>query len=225
MEHTVVRSVKARRWSLYLVWAIACGGVGLQGWATLTTTRELGGSASEAVAVFLTYFTVLTNLLVVGVLTSEVIGAASQRRWRVSAEAAVAMYIAVVGLTFHTLLRDYISPDGAQRIASEWLHYVNPLLYVAWWLLCVEKGRLRWSDALWWLLYPGAYVAVTTVRGVFSGFYPYYFMDLSLLGYTKAALNAVGFTALFLLLGLVVVWVDWKLARNGTDTVEWRDDR
>ncbi len=45
------------------------------------------------------------------------------------------------------------------------LHYVAPVLYVAWWLLVGRSGASRFSDIPWWLIYLLVYVVYAMVRG------------------------------------------------------------
>jgi hypothetical protein len=211
----LVGSERARLVCLRAVWAVACAGVVLQIWITTATVVGQGRPWWDAIGVLLGYFTVTTNLLVAAVLTVNVVGRTPERVWWVSAESGVAMFIAVVGAVFHFLLREYTDSVGAQRVASEWLHYVNPVLYVVWWLRCVEKGRLRWKDAVWWMAYPAVYATAALVRGAVTAFYPYWFVNVTMFGYARVAMNVVAFTAVFLVLGLVVVWVDGLLSGMG----------
>ena len=50
-------------------------------------------------------------------------------------------------------------------MADRLLHYVIPLAFVAYWMIFVPKGTLRWTAPLVWLIYPLAYLAVSLVRG------------------------------------------------------------
>ena len=67
----------------------------------------------------------------------------------------------------------------------------------------VPHRRLRIRTAAWWLLYPVAYCAFTTVRGVVSpgSAYPYGFIDVSELGYGGLLLNVVVYGIGFFVLG------------------------
>jgi len=46
-------------------------------------------------------------------------------------------------------------------------------MYVAYWLIFVPKGSLRWKDALFWLPYPLLYFCYSLIRGAAVGWYPY----------------------------------------------------
>jgi hypothetical protein len=98
---------------------------------------------------------------------------------------AITLYITVVGATYNLILRSLWKPEGLQQIVDELLHVVVPLLFIFYWLFFAPKMSLRWKDVLPWLLYPLIYVILILFRGGLSGYYPYPFIDVNLLGYIK----------------------------------------
>ena len=96
---------------------------------------------------------------------------------------AATLYIATVGVTYTLLLSHLFSFEGLPWLADRLLHYVIPLAFVAYWMIFVPKGTLRWTAPLVWLIYPLAYLAVSLVRGAHSGWYPYPFINVATLGY------------------------------------------
>jgi len=114
----------------------------------------------------LSYFTVLTNLLVaIVVSTSALRGHSDTFLTRPSTMSATALYILVVGLIYSLVLKALWEPTGLQRAADVALHDVMPVLYVLYWLLFVPKGTLRWSQPIYWLIYPLVYFAYSLLRG------------------------------------------------------------
>ncbi len=105
------------------------------------------------------------------------------------------------------------SPRGAQWLADILLHYVVPVLYLSWWAGCAPHGRLKWSDALRWLLFPLAFLAWTLARGAWVHEYPYPFVDVDALGVAIVARNVCAIAALFLMGGLVLVAFDRAFPR------------
>jgi hypothetical protein len=81
------------------------------------------------------------------------------------------------------------------------------VLYVAYWLIYVRTGKVRWVQAAAWLSYPAAYVAYTLARGALTGRYPYFFANAAVLGYPRALANGVMFMVGFLILGLIAIAV------------------
>ena len=56
-----------------------------------------------------------------------------------------------------------------------------------------------------WLIWPILYADYALVRGLASGFYPYPFLDVSVLGIAQIALNVVVLVAAFVALGVLLI--------------------
>lgn len=126
---------------------------------------------------------------------------------------AVTLFLLITGLVSYFILDP--SPPGEEIVAlgltkAEIVHRLTPIATTLHFVLMVPHRRLRVRDAAWWLLYPVAYCAFTTVRGVVSpsSDYPYGFIDVSELGYGGLLLNVLIYGVGFFVLGLVVVGVD-----------------
>jgi hypothetical protein len=77
----------------------------------------------------------------------------------------------------------------------------------------VRQGSLRWVHPLAWAAYPTLYFVYVLVRGDIIGSYPYGFIDVNALGYSKTLLNAVGLLLVFVIMGLGIVAVDRVVRR------------
>ncbi len=193
----------ARAW-LCVLTLLAWLGILLQLWIAGTAAARRGEPFWHGVGLALCYFTVLTNIWVALVSTRLASGGGGL----LSAPgtlAASAVYIAVVGLIYSLLLRQLWAPVGLHRLADQILHYVTPLLFVSWWLVCAPKSGLRFADALKWLLYPLAYFAFSLLLGAASGRYLYPFADTGAHGLATVLRNGVLLLGLFLGLGVVAV--------------------
>jgi len=181
----------------------------------IQVTNGLGLPLAESLIRFFSYFTIQTNILAALVLTAFAIKA-SLDEWLVHpfVRSAVAVYIAMVGITYHTLLRRLWEPKGAQWFADTALHTVMPVCYLLFWFACVRKAGLRWYDPLLWLIYPLFYLGFVLVRGKMSGFYPYPFIDAKTLGYAGVAANTAGLLIVCAALGGFLVAIGWWLARR-----------
>ncbi len=113
--------------------------------------------------------------------------------------------IALVGLTYHLLLRNVWDPQGLQKVADVTLHYAVPLLVVLHWWLAVPPARMAWHAPLAWAIWPLAYLGYALMRGLWLGTYPYPFIDVVELGYPRTLLNALGLLVVFLLVGVAFV--------------------
>jgi hypothetical protein len=167
-------------------------------------------SKPELVIRFFSYFTILTNLLVA--ICSTIIllkplstsGVFFQQQQTLT---ALTVYITVVGITYNVILRSIWDPQGMQKVVDELLHLVIPVLFLVSWLMFVKKNDLQFKNVFPWLIYPFVYAVYAFIRGAFSGFYPYPFIDAGKLGWSKALLNAVFLTVFFLVLSLIFVGV------------------
>lgn len=176
----------------------------------LITNRASGLSVAGAVIKFLSYFTILTNILVVLCFTTLWLRPGS--RWgrffsRTGTLTAIGVYISFVGLGYSLLLRHIWAPQGLQLVVDEALHTVVPVIFVVYWLVFTPKKELRWGDVFAWLVYPLAYLGYTLVRGAVSGEYPYYFIDAGVLGYSTALWHVVLLTGCFAVLSVLFVGV------------------
>ena len=159
----------------------------------------------------LSYFTNLTNTLIVVMAASLLSGRGRIARWfsRAPVQAAFSLYILFVGLAFWFVL------GGPEDVEAWWLwipevtaHSLSPLLGVVWWVGAVERGRLRLWHPIAWLGYPIVFLGYWLVRGPIVGEYPYFFIDVDELGYAGVAVWTGTLVAGFLVLGLVMWVVD-----------------
>ena len=198
----------------------------LAGWVGLAVQQYLifysrwstGASLLGGLVNFFSFFTVLTNTLVVVVLSYAVVhrDSAAKRFFlapRVSS--AIAVSIVLVSLAYNLLLRHLWQPEGFQFIADELLHDVMPLLFVVYWWRCVPKGTLQCKHIGLWVLYPLVYFAYVLLRGDLLGQYQYPFFDVGTLGYPQVFVNAGGILAGFVLIALAVVGLDKSIKPHG----------
>lgn len=198
-----------------LIAAIAWSALVLQYALLLGMTPE-GIGPLRATLRFLSFFTVLSNLLVALTASFAVAGTPSAiRDFFVSARVrgAAALCIGITCGIYYFVLAATWSPQGAQLLADVQLHYVVPALYLLWWGGCAVHGQLEWSDALRWLLFPLAFLAWVLARGAWLHEYPYPFLDVDTLGLDVVARNACAIGALFLLAGLVLIGFDRSARR------------
>ncbi len=165
---------------------------------------------------FLSYFTVITNIIVAICFTrlSFVKRSESGSLFTLSSTlTAITVYIVVVGLIYNIMLRGLASPVGWARLADELLHVVSPLIFLFFWLFFVKKSTLQYKQAINWLVYPLLYVVFIVVRGYLINKYPYPFIDVVQLGYPKAILNAVVILFIFWLLSLLFIFIGKKTVK------------
>ncbi|MGF6851075.1 hypothetical protein QFZ51_006310 [Chitinophaga sp. W3I9] len=159
---------------------------------------------------YFSYFTLLTNAMVA--ISSTVLLVAPNSSWgrffaRTTTATAITVYITIVALIYNVILRPLYQFEGLQKILNEVQHVIVPVLFVLYWCVFVNKSSLQWKDFLPWLWYPLIYVLFVLIRGSFSGFYPYPFINLNDLGFRQTLINAVGMGVLFTLMSLAFIGV------------------
>jgi hypothetical protein len=169
-------------------------------------------AVSEAVIRFFSYFTILTNLLVAVCFTCLLLKGSRGYRFfnRATTLTAVTVYIVIVGLVYNIVLRSQWNPQGLQLLADNLLHSLTPLLTLIYWFVFVSTKEISWKQTPSWMLYPLFYLVYVMIRGSFSDFYPYFFIDVTKLGYSQALMNAVYVTICFLLISLLLIWLGKK---------------
>lgn len=159
---------------------------------------------------YFSYFTLLSNAMVA--ISSTVLLISPNSNWgrffaRTTTATAIAVYITIVALIYNTILRPLYQFEGLQKILNEVQHVIVPVLFVLYWCVFVNKSSLQWKDFLPWLWYPLIYILFVLIRGSFSGFYPYPFINLDDLGLRQTLINAAGMSMLFVLMSLAFIGI------------------
>lgn len=174
--------------------------------AAVDTNKSLPGEILR----FFSYFTILTNLLVAISLTSMMVkpsGSWGKFFSRPPVQAAIALYIGVVGLVYVVALANIWNPVGLQLVADRLLHYVVPFFFIFYWAFFAPKKSLQWKHPLWWLIYPAAYLVFVLIRGALVNAYPYYFIDSTQLPWSEVIRNMFVLFAVFAGLGFLLVGI------------------
>ena len=187
---------------------IAWSGVLLQFWLSVNLAMANGKTATYGVVIFLGYFTVLTNLFVALTTTLPLIaGNTRLGRWfaRPIVLGCAVTSITIVGITYHLLLRNVWQPQGLQLAADNILHYMVPISALIYWFAFPPRSRLSLWAPIAWCLYPAGYFVYVFIRGELLRSYPYYFIDVTQIGYPQAMWNSFGLLIAFIILGAVVL--------------------
>jgi hypothetical protein len=195
---------------------LGLGALILQFSLTIPLRMSRGHDLVDALVFFFTFFTILTNIMLVLVYLSEVAGWRWLGWWRSAVtRAMMAGAIALVMGFYHLVLAGIWSPEGLFLLADTLLHYVTPTLYIVWWLVFQPKGNLRFGHVGWMLLPPGIWLAWAMLRGALIEEYPYPILEAHVLGYPQVALNIAFMLALLTVIFVVVVALDQALGRVG----------
>lgn len=133
---------------------------------------------------------------------------------------AVTMAIAVTFIIYQFILvPKFLSAGAAAYSIFNWqnmlVHYFVPIAALTDWLVFDEKLNFRWFDPIAWLLLPIAYFIFILVRAKLGGIieivkspYPYFFIDVDLLGWINVIKNVCLLIFVFLVLGYMIFIVD-----------------
>ncbi len=185
------------------------------GWAALILQLYLiivnrTASIPETLFRYFGFFTILTNLLVAVSLTMvcrKGISANGHFLARPKTLTATAVYITVVGLIYNIILRFQWAPQGLAKLVDELLHSVVPVLFILFWLKFVPKQSIQWKNIFPWLVYPLLYLGYTLLRGSFVNWYPYPFINVTTIGYSKALVNSGMVTVVFVVICSIFIGI------------------
>ena len=203
--------------------------VALQLYLSIQLAVANGKTVLTGAIIFISFFTILTNILVCLVLsysstTSKPVSWLGKFFSNPLVASGVAVSIAMVGIIYHLLLRKIWNPQGFQLIADVSLHYLMPTLFIIYWALFVNKAGLRWLHCIIWCVYPIAYLCYSLVRGKITGSYPYPFIDVITIGYQQALINSAGLLVCFVLLGLVFVAIGKLIHKIHQKVSSWKNN-
>ena len=165
---------------------------------------------SETVVRFFSFFTILTNTIVAGYFSFITYYAFKSNKTIMKSPGiltAITVYITAVGLVYQIILRFTWNPTGMQKIVDEMLHTIIPLLVIIYWYINRKNDTLKYSQIWKWLLFPSVYIVFILIRGHFSNYYPYPFINVTAIGYQKVILNSLVMTFLFVFISILFIWI------------------
>lgn len=169
-------------------------------------------SVPETIVRFFSFFTILTNTIVALFFTGQ--GLNIGRTYKPGVLSAITVYIFMVGIVYQVLLRHLWQPKGLQFVIDELLHTINPLLVILYWYLYEEKLLVKYAQIRGWLVYPLVYLVYIIIRGSFSSFYPYPFVNVGELGLVRTLLNSGLLTLFFILISYLLIAMGRKMEKR-----------
>ncbi|WP_367714919.1 Pr6Pr family membrane protein [Nitratireductor sp. GISD-1A_MAKvit] len=183
----------------------------LQFGLTLTSSMEAGRSLVGSVVFFFSFFTILTNILVVLVHMAALTGRLRffSQAW---VRAGVAVAITVVAIIYWLLLSALWQPKGLFLLCDVTLHYIAPTIYLVWWLRAGADGTLTWRHVPLFVVYPLVYSVYVLMRAPIAGEVPYPFLDVEMHGWPSVLVTMGAILLTFVFLGRVAVMADRMMA-------------
>ena len=189
-------------------------GVGIQFYFSFTAKLEQGFSVLYAVNHYFSFFTAIINSSIAVLLLAYYFFPDSKlSRWfkKTTNNTAIAVYILIVSLIYYTLLLNNKPLLPVEMVATHILHGFVPLAYLGLWFFRFRNGDLNYSDSFRWVLFPLVYFIYLLIRGAVIDAYPYFFVNVSKIGYPMALLYAVCILGVFLISGLSLVVIDRRI--------------
>lgn len=201
--------------------AAGLAGLAIDGWEIFpsvmvaSAANPVARSFPDAFIYFWTFFTHLTNLWLVLTYVAVLSG------WKALAwfgrpvvMASAAAFITLVMLYYHFMLAPTLDMQGGLAVATWLLHYVAPIIYLAWWALFAPHGLLRFPH-IGLMLLPGiGYVAWVLLRGAIVREYPYDILDAGKFGYGGVAIGVAVLLIAVTIFSIVLVIADRLLSRR-----------
>lgn len=138
---------------------------------------------------FFSYFTIESNLLAVAMFVivafNYSFNAGTIKKLYIF-KGAVTLYMLMTGIIFAILLAPI---ENAALTAVPWdnivLHYIIPIAVFIDWICLQPKVAVSFKHSLLWVSFPAIYVVYSLIRGFYTGWYPYPFLDADRNGYIQ----------------------------------------
>lgn len=202
----------ALTWLGFMVGVVA---LGLQFVVSMQAYSAAGRDIPGSLGMFFSYYTILTNIVLVLIYLSELVGWRWLELFRKLDVNGMMVANMVLVMTFvHYFLRGVVPLTGPQLLCDWLLHYAVPIIYIVWWLVVVRHGPLLIRRVPIMLLPTFIYFLYVIARGAWVKEYPYPVINVVRLGYPHVLLNAVYLTLGLGALMLIVIGIDELLGRR-----------
>ena len=118
---------------------------------------------------------------------------------------AVVVYTTITFLVYATLLEPLYQETGLWLLGSICMHYINPILIIAYVIIYRKEHNASLKDALYWIIYPSLYLLGLLIVGLITNSFIYPFFQISEVGVLRFVLMIFGLVGLFLLLSFTIV--------------------
>ena len=123
--------------------------------------------------------------------------------------------ILVTCLVYNILLaKDYTVQEYFTSISNLLLHVTLPIMFILHWVLFYEYGKIKWYYPLLCVVMPLVYVVFILIRAAIVGanysgtIYPYFFLNVSKLGWGGFFGWVIGLVAVFVAIGYLFYLFD-----------------
>ena len=177
----------------------------------------------------LTYYTILSNLLVLG-FTGYLLFQMKKdyldtldNKVLLRLKGGVTIAILLTFLVYHFMLAPLATPEKYYRLDNFLMHYIVPILFFLDFLFFDKRGMYLKKDPLLWCLPMIAYAIFALVKGyVFqieipgqvNSPYPYFFLNVDKLGFLGVFQYTVIILIGYLILGYILYFIKFKRVKK-----------
>lgn len=206
--------VKLGRLCFGITSLLAFIGIGIELIESANYTGSVFLSVTERVLNVFVYFTTQSNLIVA--LTTLLLVFTVNRNSKVfqTFRLTGVVGIFITALIYHTLLAGTENINGWGVVSDIILHSIVPFLAILGWVIYGPRNLISKKVAVWSLVFPLLWLAFTLIRGALTKWYPYPFIDVTLVGYSRVSINLLGITGLYLILTAAAYLLDRRLSKS-----------
>ncbi|WP_152658558.1 Pr6Pr family membrane protein [Oceanobacillus sp. CFH 90083] len=173
-------------------------------------------------SISITKFTIHSNIIVIIVfIVSAFILLTKKKENRILdlCKNAALIYMIVVLTTYHFILSSGGEYSGIRIMTNFTLHYFIPMLILLNWIIFEEKKWYSFKTIAFWLAFPIIYGAISLLRGMYDGFYPYFFLNPNspipdgVGSYLNVSFVIAGFTFVYCTIGFLLIIINRGILR------------
>ena len=174
------------------------------------------------------YFTIQSSVVVAIYMIFSVVSLIKSKQSQTFTKYPVFMGVSLMGISltmvvaFFLLSHAFSNVSASGKLSMTLLHEVLPILTIGNYILFEEKGKWKKKDPFLFCIFPLVYVTYALIAaqigngiGSLTGSkYPYPFLDMDALGVVPVLITCVIISLIYLLVGLVLYYIDLKLKKN-----------
>ena len=130
--------------------------------------------------------------------------------WRVLRFDAM-LGIIITGLVYEGILAALVHPTGWALAATIGFHYISPWATLIGWFVFGPRPRMPWTTTLFGFIWPIAWLVFTFVVGAITNWYPYPFLDVSLIGFADSVRNCLVILLIGVIIAVILTLLDRRL--------------
>lgn len=155
---------------------------GLLAVGAIATQLASSIGAGRNIVNFFSFFTIESNILAAGLFlffgTYNLFASDASHKQFAFIRGGITLFMTMTGIIYAMLLS---GNEDALQTTIPWvnivLHYVMPVAILADWLAFPPREYLPFKRAVLWVIFPIAYLFYSLIRGSFTQWYPYPFIN------------------------------------------------